>query len=119
VVLSEHNTYQGVRSAEWCANDGRILRSTARTRHERLYGVGTSYEDFADHWRAEAFDAEALVDQLAATGAGYIVPVTKHHDGFCLWDTRTTGFNSARRGHGRDLIAELHDATRRAGLRVG
>lgn len=107
------------RYAEWYANTVRIPGSTARTRHERRYGVGTSYEDFADHWHAEAFDADALVDQLAATGAGYIVPVTKHHDGFCLWDTRTTGFNSARRGPGRDVIAELHAATRAAGLRFG
>lgn len=118
-VVPEEQSYLRHRYAEWYANTVRIPGSTARTRHERLYGVGTSYEDFADHWRADAFDAQVLVDQLAATGAGYIVPVTKHHDGFCLWRTSTTGFNSVRRGPGRDLIAELHAATRAAGLRFG
>src|SRR5699024_5841551 len=118
-VVPEEQSYLRHRYAEWYANTVRIPGSTARTRHERLYGVGASYEDFADHWRADAFDAQTLVDQLAATGAGYIVPVTKHHDGFCLGRTTTTGFNSVRRGPGRDLIAELHAATRAAGLRFG
>lgn len=106
------------RYAEWYGNTVRIPSPT-RERHERIYGVGTSYEDFADQWRMPDFDASRLIGQIAAAGARYVVPTAKHHEGFCLWETGTTSFNSVRRGPGRDLIRELHDATRAIGLRFG
>lgn len=105
--------------AEWYGNTVRIAGGPTWTRHQEVYGTGTSYEDLADLWNAEAFDADALVAELVGAGARYVVPTTKHHEGFCLWDTATTGFNSVRRGPRRDLIAEIHDATRRAGARFG
>lgn len=45
-------------------------------------------------------------------GARYVVPTTKHHDGFCLGDSATTPFHAAGRGSGRDLIAEFSPAIR-------
>jgi len=105
--------------AEWYANTVRIAGSPTWRRHQEIYGTGTSYEDLADLWDAAGFDADAFVGELVGAGARYVVPTTKHHDGFCLWDTATTGFNAARRGPRRDLIGEFHDATRRAGARFG
>ena len=105
--------------AEWYANTVRIAGSPTWRRHQEMYGTGTSYEDLADRWDTGGFDADAFVGELVDAGARYVVPTTKHHDGFCLWDTATTGFNAARRGPRRDLIAEFHDATRRAGARFG
>ena len=105
--------------AEWYGNTVRIAGGPTWLRHQEVYGTGTSYEDLADLWNAEAFDADALVGELIGAGARYVVPTTKHHEGFCLWDTATTGFNAARRGPRRDLIQEIHDATRRAGARFG
>ncbi|MCR2824625.1 alpha-L-fucosidase [Microbacterium sp. zg.Y909] len=105
--------------AEWYANTVRIAGSPTWRRHQQIYGTGTSYEDLADRWDAGGFDADAFVGELVGAGAKYVVPTTKHHDGFCLWDTATTGFSAARRGPRRDLIAEFHDATRRAGARFG
>ncbi|MFF2484910.1 alpha-L-fucosidase [Microbacterium sp. NPDC058062] len=105
--------------AEWYANTVRIAGSPTWRRHQELYGTGTSYEDLADQWNPGGFDADAFVGALVDAGARYVVPTTKHHDGFCLWDTATTSFSAARRGPRRDLIAELHDATRRAGTRFG
>jgi alpha-L-fucosidase len=105
--------------AEWYANTVRIAGSPTWRRHQEHYGTGTSYEDLAEHWDAAGFDADAFVASLVSAGARYVIPTTKHHDGFCLWDTSTTTFNASRRGPRRDLIAELHDATRRAGTRFG
>ncbi len=105
--------------AEWYGNTVRIAGSPTWRRHQDLYGTGTSYEDLADLWHPEDFKADDLVAELVGAGARYIVPTTKHHEGFCLWNTATTGFNSMRRGPQRDLIAELHDATRAAGTRFG
>jgi len=105
--------------AEWYGNTVRIAGSPTWQRHQDVYGTGTSYEDLADLWDASAFDPNAFVGSLVDAGARYVVPTTKHHEGFCLWDTATTPFNSARRGPKRDLIAEFHDATRAAGARFG
>ena len=105
--------------AEWYGNTVRIDGSPTRAHHEAAYGVGASYEDFADGWTAEAFDPAALVRLFADCGARYVVPTAKHHDGFCLWDTATTGFNSVRRGPRRDLVAEFAGAAREAGLKYG
>ncbi|RRD49855.1 alpha-L-fucosidase [Arachnia propionica] len=107
------------RYAEWYGNTVRIQESSARAHHLARFGEGTTYEDLADHWQLPSFRAPELIASVLRSGARYVIPVTKHHDGFCLWDTSTTGFNAVRRGPGRDLIQELADATRAAGARFG
>lgn len=105
--------------AEWYANTVRIDGSPARRHHQETYG-GADYDTFLDAWRAEAFDADAVMDLVAATGARYFVPTTKHHDGVTLWDAPGTGDrNTVRRGPGRDLVGEFHDAAARRGIRFG
>jgi alpha-L-fucosidase len=49
----------------------------------------------------------------------YIVLTTRHHDGFCLWDTKTSEFNAAKMGPKRDLIGEFAEAVRAGGLKLG
>ncbi|HEU5078456.1 MAG TPA: alpha-L-fucosidase [Opitutaceae bacterium] len=77
------------------------------------------YNRLAADFTAHAFDADALVSLAKRAGAGYVVLVARHHDGFCLWETATTSFNSVQSACGRDLVREYVDACRRAGLRVG
>ena len=102
--------------AEWYANTVRILNSPTRRHHDRVYGIGTSYEDFADWWSPDLDAPATLIRRIADAGAGYVIPTTKHHDGFCLWHTDTTGFNAAKRGPHQDLVKALHDEARAAGL---
>ncbi|WP_246099913.1 alpha-L-fucosidase [Tessaracoccus rhinocerotis] len=64
-------------------------------------------------------DTDVHLVVAPARGARYVFPTTKHHDGFCLWDTATTRFRTAHRGPKHDLIAEIHDAVRAAGARFG
>lgn len=113
------NPYHWHRYAEWYANTVRFGDGPTAARHREHYGIGTSYEDLLDHWHAESFAADAFVQRLVTAGGSYLILVTKHHDGCCLWDTATTPFNTVRRGPGRDLIAELADAARSAGIRFG
>ena len=54
-----------------------------------------------------------------AAGQKYMVMTTKHHEGFCLWDTKLTNYNAAKQGPGRDLVREYVEAARAEGLRVG
>lgn len=77
------------------------------------------YNPLAQRFTAGDFDADALVRTAKQAGAGYVVFVAKHHDGFCLWDSQCTQFNSTRSAARRDLVREYTDACRRAGLRVG
>ncbi len=49
----------------------------------------------------------------------YMVMTTKHHEGFCNWDTKLTDYCATKQGPGRDLVREYVDAAREEGLRVG
>jgi len=68
---------------------------------------------------AEKFRADELVDAAESLGAAYIVVTAKHHDGFCLWDTKATDFNSVNSPAKRDLIGELAEACHRRGMKLG
>ena len=63
------------------------------------------------------FNADAWVKTAKDAGMKYVVLTTKHHDGFCLWDTHQTDFNIMRSPLGRDVVKELSAACKRAGLR--
>ena len=117
--VTEDNAYARHQYAEWYANTVRIEGSPTRERHQKLFGPGHSYEDFADDWNPIRSSPKAMVNLAVQAGAKYVVPTAKHHDGFCLWDSETTSFTAARRGPGRDLIAKLEEAARAAGLRFG
>lgn len=118
-VVQTEDAYTHHQYAEWYGNTVRIQGSPTHQYQETTYGVGTSYEDLADLWDTTGFDANNLVGALIDAGGRYVIPTTKHHDGFCLWDTGTTPFNSVRRGPRRDLIGEIVAATRARGAKVG
>ena len=65
------------------------------------------------------FDPYKIAIQAKLAGMKYIVFTTKHHSGFCMWDTKTTDFNIMRTPYGKDLLREYVDAVRKAGLGVG
>jgi len=77
------------------------------------------YERYAAEFRPAPDWAERLAERAVRAGARYVVVTTRHHDGYCLFDTATTDFNAARTGPGRDLISEYVQALRKAGLRIG
>ncbi len=71
------------------------------------------------YFNPDLFDAREWARQAKATGMKYIVLTTKHHDGFCLWDTKTTDYKVTKTPFGRDLVREYVDACRAEGLHVG
>ncbi|MCC5930857.1 MAG: alpha-L-fucosidase [Cyclobacteriaceae bacterium] len=74
------------------------------------------YALLKDQFTAENFDAEVITDLAISAGMKYITITTKHHDGFCLFRTAQTDFNSMNAPCGRDLIAELAAACDKKGL---
>jgi len=77
------------------------------------------YEKLADTWKPKPRPAREWARLARKAGMKYMVMTTKHHEGFCLWDTAQTDYNAARRGPGRDLVREYVDACREFGLRIG
>jgi len=65
------------------------------------------------------FDPAEIASLAKLAGMKYIMFTTKHHSGFCMWDTKTTGFNIMNTAYHKDLLKEFVDATRKAGLQVG
>ena len=68
------------------------------------------------------FDADAIVAACRAGGLKGLVVVAKHHDGFCLWPTKTTRHNISKspfRGGKGDYVREMSDACAKAGLKFG
>jgi alpha-L-fucosidase len=74
------------------------------------------YAKLKDRFTAAKFDARAITEVAQAAGMQYVTLVCKHCDSFCLWDTRTTDFNSMNSPARRDLVAELAAACRDRGL---
>lgn len=93
--------------------------------HARNYGADFDYKDFAPRFTAELFNAPQWADVFARAGVRYVVPTSKHHEGFALWPSaeasRTWGrpWNAVETGPKRDLLGELAEATRARGMRFG
>lgn len=77
------------------------------------------YHALAASFSPDAFDAAALARRARDAGMRYVVFTTRHHNGFSMFDTAQSEHNIMRTPYGRDLAAEIADAFRAAGLRVG
>ncbi|NGM65815.1 alpha-L-fucosidase [Sphingobacterium sp. SGR-19] len=88
--------------------------------HRRNYGANSTYADFAPLFKAEFFEPDKWADLFKRSGAGYVVLTSKHHDGYCLWPSvHSEGWNTLEVGPKRDIIKDLSEAVRGAGLRFG
>ncbi|OQA46159.1 MAG: Alpha-L-fucosidase [Chloroflexi bacterium ADurb.Bin325] len=77
------------------------------------------YEPLADAWKPKERPAREWAALAKQAGMKYMVMTTKHHEGFCLWDTQMTDYNAAKRGPGRDLVREYVEACREFDLKIG
>ena len=65
------------------------------------------------------FNADEWVKLAKDAGMKYLVFTSKHHDGFCNWDTRFTDYNIMNSAYGKDIMAELATACKKQGLALG
>jgi alpha-L-fucosidase len=77
------------------------------------------YEQLADSWQVKERPAREWAALAKQAGMKYMVMTTKHHEGFCLWDTQQTDYNAVKRGPKRDLVREYVEACREFGLKIG
>jgi alpha-L-fucosidase len=77
------------------------------------------YAKYADFFDPDLYDPRAWARAAKAAGMTYAVITTKHHDGFCMWDTATSEYKVTNTPYGRDTLREFVDAFRAEGLRIG
>lgn len=77
------------------------------------------YVRLLEEFTAEKCDPSAWVALAKEAGMRYVVLTTKHHEGFCLWNSRLCSFNAVNSPAGRDIVREYVEAARAAGLKVG
>lgn len=80
---------------------------------------GRIYDNLYKSFYPGMFNADSLVLKAKNAGMKYIVMVAKHHDGFCMWDTRYTDYNIMNSPFKRDILGELADACHRHNIRFG
>jgi len=74
------------------------------------------YDQLYKQFNPTRFNADEWVSLAKTAGMKYLVITSKHHDGFCLWDSRYTDYNIMATPFGRDVLAELSEACRRQGV---
>ena len=77
------------------------------------------YNQYFDMFDPDRFDPKAWAKAAAAAGMKYMVFTTKHHEGFCLFDSHYTDFKITNTKYGKDALREVLDAFRAEGLKVG
>ena len=85
--------------------------------HERMDSA--TYNKYFDHFDPDLYDPREWARLAKRAGMKYFVITTKHHEGFCLWDSKYTDYKATNTPYGKDLLTPMVDAFREEGMRVG
>jgi alpha-L-fucosidase len=85
--------------------------------HEKI--APDDYRKYFEVFDPDLYDPKAWARAAREAGMKYFVITTKHHEGFCLWDTQFTDYKVTNTPGGRDLLTPLVEAMRAEGLKVG
>ena len=77
------------------------------------------YQKYFDNFNPDEFDPKKWAKEAKAAGMKYAVLTTKHHEGFCLFDSKYTNYKATNTQAHRDLVKEFVDAFRSEGIKVG
>jgi alpha-L-fucosidase len=89
--------------------------------HKEVWGdlKKFGYKDFVPMFKGEKFNADEWIDLFKKAGAKYVIPVAEHHDGFAMYKSTVTRWNSVDMGPKRDVLGELFKAGRSKGMIMG
>ena len=91
--------------------------------HEQILWRGKmrrkDYEPLMHQFNPSEYDPDAWLDVLEEAGMQYICFTTKHHDGFCMWDTGFSDYNIMNTPYGKDVLGMLAEACRRRAIPLG
>lgn len=107
--------------SEWYPR-GMYMQGTREYEHHlKTYGEHKNfgYKDFIPLFKAEKFDPKEWRELFKEAGAQYVIPVGEHHDGFCMYDSDISEWNSMKKGPGRNVLGELYEQFDKSGLIKG
>jgi alpha-L-fucosidase len=84
---------------------------------ERL--TNDQYQKYFENFNPDMYDPHEWAKMAKAAGMKYVVLTAKHHEGFCLFDSKFTDYKATNTPYGKDLIKEYVEAFRAEGLKVG
>ncbi|MBR5542576.1 MAG: alpha-L-fucosidase [Oscillospiraceae bacterium] len=126
--MSSYVTRKTPGNTEWFSHDrfGMFIHFglySLPARHEwiKKYECITDekYQKYFDHFNPDLFDAKEWAKAAKNAGMKYAILTTKHHEGFCLFDSKYTDYKITNTPFGRDLVREYVDAFRAEGIKVG
>ena len=92
-------------------------------RHEWIKNIeritDEDYDKYFRYFNPDLYDAREWAKKAKAAGMKYAVLTSKHHEGFCLFDSQYTDYKATNTKIGRDLVKEFVEAFRSEGLKVG
>lgn len=115
-------------NTEWFVNDrfGLFIHwglYSLPARHEwvkKRESIDTAtYDKYFKHFDPDLYDPEMWAKAASSAGMKYFVVTTKHHEGFCLWDSKLTDYKATNTPAGRDLLKPMVDAFRKQNMKVG
>jgi len=77
------------------------------------------YQKYFDHFDPDLYEHKEWARRAREAGMKYVVLTAKHHDGFCLWDSKVTDYKATKTPHGKDVLAPFVEAFRAEGLKIG
>src|SRR6202051_5116814 len=77
------------------------------------------YRELPKRFNPTKFDPNTFIDLARAAGQEYMVFTTKHHDGFCMFDTSYTDYKITNTPYGKDIVAQLSAACKERGMPLG
>lgn len=102
--------------SEWYSH---YMYFNLRERQEEIFGPlkDFGYKDFIPDLTGKKFDADEWAELYRKAGARFAGPVAEHADGFSMWDSELTKWDSVEMGPKRDVVAELEAAIRKRGMK--
>ena len=107
--------------SEWYSRNMYIQDSREYKHHIETYGPHKDfgYKDFIPLFKAEKFDPDQWAELFKRAGARYVVPVAEHHDGFQMYRSEISHWNSYEMGPMRDVLGELKQSCEKLDMKVG
>jgi len=106
---------------EWYSRNMYVPGNAAYEHQVATYGPQSKfgYKDFIPMFKAEKFDPAAWVQLFSDAGARYVVPVAEHCDGFAMYQSDLTEWDTAEMGPHRDVVGLIAKAARARGMHFG
>ncbi len=108
-------------AGEWYSRNMYIQGSREFEHHVKTFGPHKDfgYKDFIPMFTAKDFNADEWAELFEKSGAKYVIPVAEHHDGFQMYKSDVSQWNSYNMGPKRDVLGELKGAIEKRNIKVG